>query len=105
MGCSTASNQRYCNLQRVSFPSAMIDWTLLLVQVAVQIWLKPSGWDALDDCRRHVAAARTERARLGAPSSPGSSSGGGGGSEGGEERDASELEAVARRCVLTLIRI
>ena len=70
----------------------------------MQIWLKPSGWDALDDCRRHVAAARTERARLGAPSSPGGGSGGGGGgSEGGEERDASELEAVARRCVRPLL--
>ena len=78
----------------------------------MQIWLKPSGWDALDDCRRHVAAARTERARLG-PATPNPSaagggsggSGGGGGSEGGEERDGSELEAVARRCVLTLTRI
>ncbi len=30
----------------------------------VQIWLKPSGWDALDDCRRAVAAIRTKKAKV-----------------------------------------
>ena len=32
--------------------------------LAVQIWLKPSGWDALDECRRAVAAVRTKKARV-----------------------------------------
>ena len=32
--------------------------------LAVQIWLKPSGWDAFDECRRAVAGVRIKKARL-----------------------------------------